>query len=217
MAMNSFKKMIMMANQIDDKPSLPKEYRQLKYLEATGTQYIDTGEKFNENFGIEVDFQSNKKAGSTFQSIFGAQSDNVVYRLSCIIISNNTATRVYVSNSNLSDADILFDNVDDSNSRHRYGINAYSLKAYLDNKEILMQKKGSLLTQHSVYVLARNTASTVTNLATGKLYGVKCWLKESVTHNLIPALRIADTKPGMYDLVTGQFFVNQGTGEFAYG
>jgi hypothetical protein len=33
----------------------------------------------------------------------------------------------------------------------------------------------------------------------------------------IPALRIADLKPGMYDLVSGQFFVNQGTGEFTYG
>lgn len=206
-----------MANQIDDKPSLPKEYLQLEYLEATGTQYIDTGERFSDNFGIEVDFQSNKKVGSTFQSIFGAQSNNITHRLSYIIIGNNTAVRLVVANSNLVDTDILFDNVDDANKRHTYGINAYSLKAYLDNKEMLIQKKGLFLTQYSIYVLARNNANAATNLATGKLYGVKCWLKESVIHNLIPALRIADTKPGMYDLVTGQFFVNQGTGDFQYG
>jgi hypothetical protein len=34
--------------------------------------------------------------------------------------------------------------------------------------------------------------------------------------NLIPVLRVADLKPGMYDLVSGQFFVNQGTGEFVF-
>lgn len=207
----------MMANQrVDDESSLPKEYLQLEYLESTGTQYIDTEEYFNENFGIEVDFQSNKKVGGTFQSIFGAQSSSVAYRLSYIIIGNNTAVRLVVSNSNLLDTDMLFDNVNDANERHRYGINAYYLKAYLDNKEMLMQKKGLLITQNSVYVLARNNTNTATNFATGKLYRVKCWLKESVIHNLIPALRIADLKPGMYDLVTGQFFVNQGTGEFVF-
>lgn len=207
----------MMANQVDDKPSLPSEYMQLEYLEATGTQYIDTGELLNENFGIEVDFQSNKKVGSTFQSIFGSQSSSTAYRLSYIIISNNTATRVYLSNSNLFDIDMLFGNVDDANKRHRYGINAYSLKAYRDNKEILIQRRGVFSTQYSIYVLARNNANTATNLATGKLYGIKCWLKESIIHHLIPALHIADSKPGMYDLVSGQFFVNQGTGEFSYG
>lgn len=213
---SSFKKLIMMANQIDDEPSLPKEYMQLEYLKATGTQYIDTGEKFNDNFGIEVDFQSNKIVGHNFQSIFGTQAE-ASYRLSYIIISNNKAVRLVVSNSNLTDTDILFDNVDDANKRHRYGIDAYALKAYLDNKEILIQKKGIFTTNQSIYVLARNNKNTATNLATGKLYGVKCWLEESVIHNLIPALRKSDSKPGMYDLVTGQFFVNQGTGEFSYG
>lgn len=215
MAMNSFKRMIMMANQIDDKPLLPSEYMQLEYLEATGTQYIDTGERFRNNFGIEVDFQSNKKVEATFQSIFGVQETGS-YRLSYIITSTNAMVRLVLTNSNLADTNILFDNVDDANKRHIYGIDAYSLKAYLDNKEILIQKKGVFTTGYPIYVLARNNADTATNLATGKLYGVKCWLEESVIHNLIPALRKSDSKPGMYDLVTGQFFTNQGTGEFTY-
>lgn len=204
-----------MANQENSR--LPSDYVELEYLESTGTQYIDTGEYLNENFGIEVDFQSNKEVGSTFQSIFGAQRDSIAFRLSCIIIGNNTAVRFVATGTNCIDTDILFDNVDDANKRHRYGFNAYSLKVYLDNKEASFQKTGSMVTYHSVYVLARNNGSTTTNFAIGKLYGVKCWLKESVIHNLIPALRKSDNKPGMYDLVTGQFFVNQGTGEFSYG
>jgi hypothetical protein len=35
--------------------------------------------------------------------------------------------------------------------------------------------------------------------------------------DLYPALRKSDNKPGMYDRITKQFFVNQGTGEFNYG
>lgn len=37
--------------------------------------------------------------------------------------------------------------------------------------------------------------------------------------NLVPMLRIADSKPGLYDAVSGQFFTNKSTesGEFTYG
>lgn len=35
--------------------------------------------------------------------------------------------------------------------------------------------------------------------------------------NLIPCYRKQDSKPGMYDLVSGEFFTNAGTGEFLVG
>ena len=37
-----------------------------------------------------------------------------------------------------------------------------------------------------------------------------------VTHDMRPALRISDKKPGMYDLVTDTFYVNAGSGDFTY-
>ena len=32
----------------------------------------------------------------------------------------------------------------------------------------------------------------------------------------IPSLRVSDNKPGLYDTVNNEFYVNQGTGEFLY-
>ena len=40
---------------------------------------------------------------------------------------------------------------------------------------------------------------------------------DKAIHDYIPALRIADSKPGLYDAITGAFLTNAGTGEFTYG
>jgi len=40
---------------------------------------------------------------------------------------------------------------------------------------------------------------------------------ETMIREFIPALRISDSKPGLYDAVNDEFYINQGTGEFLYG
>lgn len=34
---------------------LPSEYQQVEYIESTGTQFIDTGFKLNQNSGVELE------------------------------------------------------------------------------------------------------------------------------------------------------------------
>jgi hypothetical protein len=72
-------------------------------------------------------------------------------------------------------------------------------------------------TEGDVYLLAMNVSNKAQYMPKGLLYKCEIFKNDILVHNLIPALRIADSKPGMYDLVSGQFFVNQGTGEFTYG
>lgn len=38
-----------------EKPLIPRAYQQLKYIQGTGTQYIDTGIKMNSSVDIEAD------------------------------------------------------------------------------------------------------------------------------------------------------------------
>ena len=39
---------------------------------------------------------------------------------------------------------------------------------------------------------------------------------EEIVRDLVPAVRTADSKPGLYDMVTHTLFTNAGTGEFVY-
>lgn len=49
-----------------------------------------------------------------------------------------------------------------------------------------------------------------------KIYFVRIWDDDILTHHFIPLVRNADDKPGMYDLVNDVFYTNAGTGEFTW-
>lgn len=69
----------------------------------------------------------------------------------------------------------------------------------------------------ALFTALRADGSISTSPFTGRIYEYIYGVNVEERIHLIPALRKADSKPGMYDLVTGQFFTNQGTGEFTYG
>lgn len=60
-----------------EKPLLPRAYKQLKYIQGTGTQYIDTGIKMNSSVDIEADAEirqfawQRSSAPSDLAGIFG--------------------------------------------------------------------------------------------------------------------------------------------------
>ena len=54
-------------------------------------------------------------------------------------------------------------------------------------------------------------------LWTGRIYRAKISEGNEIIADLIPVMRNSDSKVGMRDTVTGQFFTNAGTGEFIAG
>lgn len=65
----------------------------------------------------------------------------------------------------------------------------------------------------TVYV----NGSASTSISNIRIY--HCYIKDGDTYiyNLYPVYRKSDNKPGMYDIVNGVFYTNQGTGEFTVG
>ena len=54
--------------------SLPSGYKRLEYIQSSGTQYIDTGFKPNQDTGITIDFQLTSV--SSWQCIVGAANNS---------------------------------------------------------------------------------------------------------------------------------------------
>jgi hypothetical protein len=69
----------------------------------------------------------------------------------------------------------------------------------------------------ALFTVLRADGSISTSTFTGRIYEYIYGVNAEERIHLIPALRKADSKPGMYDLVSGQFFTNKGSGEFTYG
>jgi hypothetical protein len=194
----------MMANQTDDKPSLPKEYVQLEYLKATGTQFLNLGKLGYDN-RLTVDVHIESKPDTN--ALFGCGINNSVQGFSIIISNHPTSTHRF-------DGQKLTMNVY-VNKRTIYTLDKNGIE--FDEKLYAWDSAPSYFeTNGDVYLLAFNVSNKAQYMPKGLLYRCEIFKNDILVHNLIPALRIADLKPGMYDLVTGQFFVNQGTGEFVF-
>lgn len=203
-----------MANQrVDDKPSLPKEYVQLEYLEFTGTQWIDT--RITPILSDEIEFECIiKQHSATLWAIFGSGAQDILWGFvgSSFLVNAFGGFYKYFESgkarttSNIPQSTDNLNIINCKNDGYFYvnGVQYYSTPNAFNDVEL----------STPLYIGTRGSKA---QFFTGVIGKFKLTDKNGkLKLNLIPALRIADSKPGMYDLVTGQFFVNQGTGEFVY-
>ncbi len=71
-----------------------------------------------------------------------------------------------------------------------------------------LEEDASALTSGSYQILGERFC--------GRLYNAMLCDNEEIVRDLVPAVRTADGKPGLYDMVTHTLFTNAGTGEFVY-
>lgn len=88
--------------------------------------------------------------------------------------------------------------------------NEYISDLYVDNK--LASRSTKFNNENPLYIL---NSDGKTNSFMGKLYLFAS--KGTVNTYLIPCYRRADDVAGMYDLVSGEFYTNKGTGKFEVG
>ena len=67
---------IIPSSTVNKNKELPKEYQEVEYIESTGTQYIDSGFKPNQDSSVELKAKLNSFTTAT--PIFGSRADNNV-------------------------------------------------------------------------------------------------------------------------------------------
>jgi hypothetical protein len=193
----------MMANQIDDKPSLPSYIVRCEYLESTGTQYIDLGYPLGYNNKVVVE------ALSTYTG----SSDN--YLLGNSVVAGQR----------------LCLNLRNANGRQHFDGIYIDVNLYRENKSFYTISKEGIYCNEDFYNF-KNTKEFVTEGNVylsgsklsyggvgfkGKIYSCQIYENDVLVHDYIPAFNVNVSRAGMYDLVTGIFLTNNGKGEFSYG
>lgn len=184
---------------------LPSGYTQLEYIESTGTQYIDTGFKPNQNSRVVMDAEMTVISGAAFY--FGARASGYIDSFGVLYSNSAKAMRSAYGSENLT-----FTTTD------------YTARVIIDkNKtscrlgtETLNHKASTFQNTHNLYLFASNEFGTVGSLSKMRLYSCQIYDNDTFIREYIPCVT-DDGKVGLYDTVNGVFYGNAGTGSFSRG
>lgn len=184
--------------------SLPKTFRQLEYIQTTGTQYIDTGltVKNNTYFVLECApttiNQDNKIFGAYNGSYAGVAVGtlNSKWRLGSHWGNNTVAC-------NLDKTRIT-------------GASTTWMIASTTSTEIVTVNEGITAININMYVGCANYENSPMS-ASCKIWSLSINEDSTRVREYIPVQRKSDNEIGLYDLANDVFYTNDGTGTFIAG
>jgi len=190
--------------------SLPSGFTQLEYLEATDTQYIDTGIAPTNNTGFVIDFQYTNSMDRE-QIIIGSFDPNFL---------------IDRYNGNFAYAYRGYQGLDESFQMSADALVART-KMELNWKNDGMFRFGDIVRQIPANTFSNSRPMRIFDcnglsrdgygIISARVFNVKISNNTTIVRNMIPARRDSDGELGMYDMVSGNFFTNSGTGTFTAG
>jgi hypothetical protein len=188
---------------LENAETLP--YTLLEYIESTGTQYIDTGFKPNQDTRVVMDFESMASGVGWF---FGARTDAKTKTFSLVQISTKS-----IRNDNGSTQSTL--TVDSSQKRTTIDRNGEALSF---GSYSIANSVETFSSEYPLALFGVNHAGTVESDSRiiGKLYSCRIYDNDVLIRDFIP-IKDTNNVVCLYDKVTKTFFYNAGTGEFIGG
>lgn len=191
-------------------------YTELEYIQSTGTQYIDTGFKPNNNSKVEINMYYKKGTSSNVgMFLYGARNEGAVAMFGCYIdastdLSHGDRVEARYGTQNASRLSI-------SNASRHYFIQDKN-KFIIDNSTTQTLNTATFQTNYNMTIFAMNTGGTVGTytLNGNRLYYMRIYDNGNLVRDFIPVLD-SNNVPCLYDKVTKSFFYNAGTGTFNYG
>ena len=190
---------------LTSEPWYTKKYDLLTYLEATGTQWINTDLKGNLNTKIEAKVYSQKASSS--DSGYGIAGDFTTSTKAITMPFNFVGDALY---SRFGDKAIT-SGIQQQDGTYTFAVdkNGY----YVDGTKIANFNTTTSFTTGGTIMLFGFTGLG-RNYLKGKMYYCKIWNDTTLVGYFRPAKRKSDNKYGMLDMVTRQFYTNAGTGDF---
>lgn len=183
---------------------LPSEYQEVRYLESTGTQYIDTGVSINTaTDSVELDFQN--KEDRLYKWLFGEHDNAARFGLGSGDGADKRNVAYGATTYKVKDSQQY-------NAKHTFVANEDG--AFIDGAKVTGFASFSSASTIYLFSLNLNGGDYATK---AKIWNYKHKRGGSLVRNLVPCYRKSDNKPGMYDLASKAFFTNAGTGEFVVG
>lgn len=185
--------------------SLPSGYKEVEYIQSSGTQYINTGfiPKYDSRIVLDAEVTS-----SIACALFGARgaasgtnpSANALFSLSGGTIRSDYYGSMVSSTTTVSGRTIF----DKNKNVVSFGSNT------------ITNNSSTASSNQTLFLFAVQTAGSATLLATMKLYACQIYDNGTLVRDFYPCTNESGAV-GLYDLVGKQFYSNAGTGAFVAG
>ena len=187
---------------------LPAGYTELEYIESSGTQYVDSGFKPNNNSRVVLDFEPTA-AYSSIVGIFGTRDENSGTAANMFVFWNNGAntfrTDYFGTQQTMTVSTLLARQTVDKD-KNVTTIGSVSASNAASTGQC----------SNNLYLFCTNDAGTENYFAKLKLYSCQIYDNGTLVRDFVPCVN-ASGEAGLYDLVGEKFYGNSGTGAFAVG
>lgn len=193
--------------------------QQLEYIESTGTQYIDTGFKPNNNTRVVAEFMATSYITDkpTWQStLFSVRTSGNLEAYGEFVCSQDSPNGLrsdYGTNTNEQSCgtNLLLKKikVDKNKNVTTYTYNGTVLSTIITSVQ-------TFSTPYSLWLFRINDAGRPLGASNIRLYSCKIYDNDTLVRDFVPVLDYAGI-PCMYDQVEGKLYYNKGTGEFVAG
>ena len=189
---------------------LPVEtpYTQLEYIESSGTQYIDTGFKPNNNTRAVVDFEFTKTT-TNYQGVIASRTSASGSDRFCFWLAPNNVFR-----SDLASGNISFE-AKNQVVGVRFVLDKNKNVCTMSDGTSVTNTSGTFTSSYSLYLFGGNTKGTVGEYANMKLYSCQIYDNDVLVRDYVPCLYEGEI--GLWDKVEKKFYGNSGTGSFTAG
>lgn len=195
--------------QMVEKKRLPDGYTQVEYIESTGTQYIDTGFKPNQDTRVVAKYQMTNGNDSVWYKLWGSGNGSYTNDFSAWSKGTTNIQHYYGSET----VTETFTNgvvveIDANKNVWRY------------NGSSKIYSSQTFSCGYSMYIFNINTDTNSAYVpAKMKLYSFKIYDNDTLVRDFVPCIKGegTDSVAGLYDLVNGVFYTNAGTGVFSIG
>lgn len=187
------------------------EYTPIDWIGANGTQYIDTGyTPQSSSTKVEI-YASVAYGGGDGRRLISCGSFGIgtywssvvsMYKLELYLSSGRTGTQTGYFEPGVSPFLIIGDLSPSGRSISAGGGTATG------------SGTDASINASNYCIFADASAGSAGNFVTAKMASCKIYDNGTLVRDLMPMIRNSDSKPGLWDTVTQQFYTNAGTGEF---
>lgn len=191
-------------------------YTRVGYLQSSGTQYINTGVSDANGIKVKAKIAWDSFDGN-YETLCGAQdaTSSMANGANSLIMQYNVTPTYawYIGNANNGGNHAKF-TLD--YKPHTIEVSSIIGNSYMKiDDDIQYSSISTTRGTQPIYLFALNNGGSPGYYGSGKIYRLKMYdSSNTLVRDFVPVKRKSDSVMGMYDIVNGVFYTNQGTGTF---